>query len=359
MHHSNILNSPEDEAFRTKPRPPQYSFNIPPSAFRQDQLLTLAAQVQDLLTQHDRCIDEYPHAALCMAALTLEEAVYSTALAGLSVEFKEVMYYTIDPHRSNLSPLDVRAASSILSYRNALPALIMSRTCPEINLKLIGDFFVSLQSPQLVRFKGYESELNLWLQFIDNQDIHPLLKLALLQSEFYRLQPAALASGRLVRQLTVIAAWHLKVMRHPALYLSRQFCNSGRYHKQFYSSYGAGINDWCEYFLRQTAITMQANTAVLPQLEDLYRRLQAAGRNAVSDKIFQPFAAAMFKNGGISSPLLFKHFNVARNSVRLFLDSLVDAGLFSEQSGSSGSRPAKYVFTALLDVLSARWERQA
>lgn len=330
------------------------NLHMPPQNFDLQRLLPEVRHAAEAIAKYDEFLRTIPEHSCLLSVLTNMEAVASCHLSGLKMAMIDCLKFDADKSHSRMKPEDRNCIESVLLYRNALPNITISRTCPEINEKLVRDYFASLNTGQILRTQPVFRELQTWVEFYKSTYAEPLVQIALLHVDLYKMQIAGLATGRLVRQLTVLLFWHYGVVSRPAFYITPKMCaDIHEYHKHVFNSYNPdGVHGFCSYFLRKCAETAEFSLNTGLQLKTLYDEIyqQILDNNITNERYARQMLNFSFDKLVFNSTQFTSCLDMPRSSSLRVIRHLTEAGIFAELEPGLGSRPGKYVFQRALDI---------
>lgn len=330
------------------------NLHMPPQNFDLQRLLPEVRCAAEAIAKYDDFLRSMPEHSSLLSVLTNMEAVSSCHLSGLKMPLLDCLKFDADKSHSRMKPEDRNCIEAVLLYRNALPNVTISRTCPEINEKLLRDYFASLNTGQLLRIHPVTRELQTWMDFYKSTYPEPLVQIALLHVDLYKMQIAGLATGRLVRQLTVLLFWHYGLVSRPAFYITPRMCaDVHEYHKQVFNSYNLeGVHCFCSYFLRKCTESAEFSLNTGLQLKALYDEIyqQILNNNISTERYARQMLNFCFNKLVFNSTQFTASLDMPRSSSLRVIRHLTDAGIFTELEPGQGSRPGKYVFQRALDI---------
>ena len=166
-------------------------------------------------------------------------------------------------------------------------------------------------------------------------DIPPLVRLALIHSQFEMIHPFVDGNGRVGRLLIVLLLVHWGLLPQPLLYLSAFF---ERYRDDYYRgllgvSHKGQWEEWVEFFLR--GVREQARDAlesarVIIDLREKYRAMLAGRRTS---RIAPDVVEELFANPWVSAPMVRDRMKVTFRTAQKAIDELVKLGILREMTG--------------------------
>ncbi|MFP3904503.1 MAG: Fic family protein [Armatimonadota bacterium] len=168
-----------------------------------------------------------------------------------------------------------------------------------------------------------------------DNNLPPLIRLALIHYQFEAIHPFLDGNGRIGRLLIILLMCHWQLLSEPLLYLSAYFNrNRQRYYQLLLNvSLKGSWLDWIEFFLQ--GVAEQARDATHRSMEllglwDFYReRLRSPGASALQLKLLDELFALPVVTTRRARELLDVTPKTALNNI----DKLVDAGILEEVTG--------------------------
>ncbi len=185
-----------------------------------------------------------------------------------------------------------------------------------------------------------------------DDDISPLIKVALIHAQFETIHPFLDGNGRLGRLLVTYLLCTWGVLDKPLLYLSYylKIHRSEYYAKMMDVRLKGNWEAWVKFFLR--GLCESATTANQTAL-DAYH-LQQRDRSKLEQTKILPYAKQVFeefcRNPILNNATLVKKHNASKPKVQRALDALIKVGMLQETSGKARNRV--YAYRAYLDILT-------
>ncbi len=184
-----------------------------------------------------------------------------------------------------------------------------------------------------------------------NDEVDPLIKMALIHYQFDNIHPFYDGNGRTGRILNVLYLVLNNLLDSPILYLSNYINkNKGRYYKLFAEFYeNDNYEDWIIYILNGIEETSKNTIELIKQIQsemeeykkDFLTKLPKIYSDELLDSLFYEVYTRI--------NYIEERCNVTRQTAATYLNSLVDVGLLElEKIG----RESIYKNTRLIDLLS-------
>lgn len=184
-----------------------------------------------------------------------------------------------------------------------------------------------------------------------DNNLPPLIRLALIHYQFEAMHPFLDGNGRIGRLLIILLMCHWRLLSEPLLYLSAYFNrNRQRYYDLLLNvSIKGRWLDWIEFFLQ--GVAEQAHDATHRSMEllglwDIYReQLRSPGASALQLKLLDELFALPVITTRRARELLDVTPKTALNNI----EKLVDAGILEEVTGKK--RYKVWVAPGIIDTV--------
>ena len=364
-------------------QPVHYHYNkFPPNNIEWTKLIPLLGPASAALAGYNAMLAAIPNATVLLTPLTTQEAVLSSRIEGTQATMGEVLEYEAKGELDRLSTQQTDDINEVLNYRKAM----MSAVALLNDLPLCQRVIKQAHSVLLEGVRGYrrspgeyrhiqnwigppgcsidnaryipisleylQEGLDKWEHFIHDEAPDKLVQLALIHAEFEALHPFLDGNGRLGRMCIPLFLYETGLIQSPMFYISAFFeANRDEYYEKLLSiSRDDDWTSWCSFFLRAVTEQAEENQKKARAILDLYEEL----KSKVIDLTRSPyaihaldfiFARPIFKSSD------FKNFQeVGTSTARRILLVLRDNDILVTLRESSGSNPAVYAFSRLIDI---------
>jgi Fic family protein len=160
----------------------------------------------------------------------------------------------------------------------------------------------------------------------ENEDIHLLIKLALIHYQFETIHPYPDGNGRIGRLLVPLILCEQKEMSQPLLYISSFFeANYNEYIDRMYEVSCSGAwTRWIEFFLQAVEVSAEAAIKKIYALENLRTQYMDKVRAARSSGLLPKMVDSLFAIPAITVPyavaVLGVSYNAAKNNLRKLVE---------------------------------------
>lgn len=195
-----------------------------------------------------------------------------------------------------------------------------------------------------------------WLEFLNREDINPVVQTAVMHAQFEMIHPFLDGNGRMGRLLITLFLANKKVLSSPCFYLS-SYLQSHR--DKYYETLGnisknGDWNPWIEFFLNAVIEHCSTNVKLLLAMTDLYEESKNKFANATKSSFAINSLDYIFANPIFSIPGLQKAYapNMSQQVASQLVNKLQSANLIEKVYSGIGRRPSVYRFPELLRLLA-------
>lgn len=189
----------------------------------------------------------------------------------------------------------------------------------------------------------------------DEQDMPPLVKIALIHAQFESIHPFLDGNGRMGRLLITFWLCEKEILMQPLLYLSYYFKkNRIEYYDRLMEVRNSGNwEQWIKYFLQ--GIIEVSNEAVTTAKQIL--KLKAECENQIADKNnnYLRYMDYCFEHPYITKKNIGEAFNIAQPTAGRVVDALCDIGILEDVTPEK-ERYKIYAFTKYISILNVGME---
>lgn len=185
-------------------------------------------------------------------------------------------------------------------------------------------------------------------EFILDEEIHPLLKVAILHAQFESIHPFLDGNGRLGRIIIALYMMQSKQLSSPIFFVSEELEKQrSKYYHLLNETRGdkATWHNWLHFFL-------DASQRMADKLNDLLDRAEAlalSGQEKCESLSLRKIYLLTFRHPNITANQVIEHFNLAPSTARRHLNTLADLGLLFKNA--TQKRNVEYFNYDLLDLL--------
>ena len=360
---------------------------FPPQILDWPRLVPLLTPAASAVARLDGTMQAIPNAHLLLSPLLKQEAVLSSRIEGTQATLVDVLQYEAGMNPKKFSPQRLEDIKEIQNYQRALEKAtqllddlpICFRLISEAHRILldsvrgsdkaagkyrviqnhIGSHGISVENARFVPISPLQlpEAMGRWERFVNDQQFYdPFVQAAIVHAEFESIHPFLDGNGRIGRMLIPLFLVKQGILKAPTLYVSEYF---ERFRQEYVDRLLAVSEDddwtgWCEFFLMAIKNQAEINQKRAEEIIKLYQRSKDTFFSLLKSKLtifvldflfcFPIFNPKMMKE------YLNQHDTFTRESVRRFINNLLDGGIIKADQENLGRLPGKYIFTELLDI---------
>ena len=188
------------------------------------------------------------------------------------------------------------------------------------------------------------------LAFMNNSTdgINPLIKAAIIHSQFESIHPFEDGNGRVGRLLISLYLYKARVINFPFFYISEAIAqDKAVYYHMLSDSRMNSYDEWIRYFIKKC--TVQANNLIryIDELNRLYLRTKEQIKESVNSPRFDKIIECIFTQPIITVAYLAEQLSVTPGQAKRYLNKLEEKQILL---GDDRKRGRKYYFADLLDL---------
>lgn len=211
---------------------------------------------------------------------------------------------------------------------------------------------VVFNPPHYNETKKYMDEL---IDFInDNKsNINPLIKTAIIHSQFESIHPFDDGNGRLGRLLISLCLYKFEVIKIPFFYISEAISqNKSVYYNKLTDSRKSDYTEWITFFLKMCKTQTEKHIQYIDSLNAIYDKVSVKMKKIINSQKYEEILSCIFTQPIITSTYLAKNINISLSQARKYLAVLEDEQILF---GDDRSRGRKYYFFELLNLLEKNY----
>lgn len=201
--------------------------------------------------------------------------------------------------------------------------------------------------PTCKETKKYMDEL---IQFMndDNDDIHPLIKAAIIHSQFESIHPFTDGNGRVGRLLVSLYLFKAKVINFPFFYISEAISQDKTiYYKMLTNSRNSTYDEWIKYFLKKIIIQTEKHIGYIDSLNKLYVKTKCIVQENINSTKSEYIIECMFNHPVLTAAYLADKLTISRGQAMRYLNTLESKGILL---GDDKQRGRTFFFADLIDL---------
>lgn len=182
-------------------------------------------------------------------------------------------------------------------------------------------------------------------------DLNPILRMAIAHHQFESIHPFYDGNGRTGRILNLLILHREGLLDLPVLYLSRYITmTKGEYYRLLQEARDKGLwKEWCLYMIRGVSMTARSEIALVKSLRDLMQETKEKIRNRLEKIYSQDLLNNLFHHPYTKIEFMERDLCISRVTATKYLEMLVAEGILrKEKRGKSNF----YVNDPLFQLLS-------
>lgn len=201
--------------------------------------------------------------------------------------------------------------------------------------------------PSYTETKKFMDELILFMNDI-NDGINPLIKAALIHSQFESIHPFADGNGRIGRLLISLFLYKSGVINFPFFYLSEAISMDKHvYYNMLTDSRINNYDGWIKYFLQKIIIQTNRHIEYINSLNKLYLVTKNSLQRHINSSKIDEIVECLFTRPIITADYMIEKMLISRVQALRYLNILVESNiLFADDR----KRRKKYYFAELIDL---------
>jgi Fic family protein len=347
------------------------------------QLVGLIGPANAALARYDGLLQSIVNPGVLLSPLTNQEAVLSSKIEGTQATIDEVLEYEAG---MEFDPEKVKDIQEVVNYRQALVLGAETLAQRPLNLALMRQMHAVLmnsvrgqdKTPGLFRVHQnwigphhctieqatfvppsplqLLDHLEAFERYLAGSDVDPLVQVAVVHAQFELLHPFNDGNGRIGRLLIPLFLYQKRVLASPMFYLS-EYLEAHR--ETYYAGLRAISADgnwtgWVAFFLEAIRQQAETNAARVRSIMDLYESMKDRVRELLRSQYAGKVLDALFHRPIFESGDFVQRTGIVKVTALKFLRLLREAGVLMVLREQSGSRPAAYAFSELLNRAEGR-----
>lgn len=202
--------------------------------------------------------------------------------------------------------------------------------------------------PSHTETKKYMDEL---IGFMNNMNdgINPLIKTAIIHSQFESIHPFDDGNGRVGRLLISLYLYKAKVINCPFFYMSEAISQDKRvYYNMLTDSRNNSYDEWISFFLKKCVVQAKIHISYIDSLNTLYEKTKRTLQSVISTPKFDQILECLFTHPVVTSTYLADQLSVTVGQAKRYLDILETNRILL---GDDKKRNRAYYFIDLLDLV--------
>ncbi|MCC8029603.1 MAG: Fic family protein [Lachnospiraceae bacterium] len=201
--------------------------------------------------------------------------------------------------------------------------------------------------PSYTETSKYMRELTAFMN-CSTDGINPLIKAAIIHSQFESIHPFEDGNGRVGRLLVSLYLYKAKVINFPFFYISEAISqDKAVYYNKLTDSRMNSYDDWIKFFLQKCIVQANNHIGYIDSLNKLYERTKSVVKESINSPKFDQIIECIFTQPIITVAYLADQLSVSSGQAKRYIDKLEDKQILL---GDDRKRGRKYIFVELLDL---------
>ena len=319
-------------------------------------------------------IDSYQFNSILIPMLQKKEAISSMYIEGTQTTITDVLKSEINPQPSDEKiQLEVqnhvktliwgadhlRAGRFTHSFMKQIHEYMMTGIIAPGLEKTLGKYKIKdnqiksstgaviYTPPAASETKKYMDEI---LSFMnDSEDeINPLIKAAMIHSQFESIHPFSDGNGRIGRVLISLYLYKAKVISFPFFYISEAInMDKAVYYHMLTDSRTSTLDEWIKYFLHKVCVQTIKHIGYIDALDTLYTKTKNTVKDCINSPKFDEIIECLFTHPVLNANMLEDELTVSHGQAVRYLNALEEKRILL---GDDRKRGKTFFFAELLDL---------
>lgn len=319
-------------------------------------------------------IENYHFNSILVPMLHKKEAISSMYIEGTQTTISDVFENEVSAGDSNKITQEVNNHSKALRYGaeylrvdefsnefiQKLHYIMLQEIIDESKVESLGrykekdNFIVNsvgtvvFAPPSYKETKKYMNELISFMN--DSSDgINPLIKAAIIHSQFESIHPFEDGNGRVGRLLISLYLFKSKVINFPFFYISEAISQDKTvYYNMLTDSRKNSYDEWIKFFLQKIITQTSKHIKYLESLNELYSKTKKSVQEIVNSSKYDNIIESLFVHPILTSTYLAKRLDVTVGQAMRYLTALEEKQILIV---GDRKRNKKFYFIELLELI--------
>ena len=201
--------------------------------------------------------------------------------------------------------------------------------------------------PAASETKKYMDEL---ISFMNSTDdtIHPLIKAAMIHSQFESIHPFSDGNGRIGRVLISLYLYKANVINFPFFYISEAInMDKSVYYRMLTDSRTNSLDAWIKYFLYKVSVQTTKHIGYIDALNELYNKTKNIVKECINSPKFDEIIECLFTHPLLTAPILEDLLSVSHGQAVRYLNILEEKHVLISDDRKRGKT---FFFAELIDL---------
>ncbi len=179
-------------------------------------------------------------------------------------------------------------------------------------------------------------------------DIHPLIKAAIIHSQFESIHPFSDGNGRVGRVLVSLYLFKAKVINFPFFYISEAIsADKSVYYNMLTDTRKNNYDEWIKYFLKKITAQTTKLIGYIDSLNNLYIKTKAVVQKSINSPKFDAIIECLFTHPVLNADYLADKLSVSHGQAVRYLNILERERVLH---GNDRKRGRLFFFVELMDL---------
>ena len=200
--------------------------------------------------------------------------------------------------------------------------------------------------PSYTETMSYMDEL---IEYMNKDDgTLPLIKAAIIHSQFESIHPFDDGNGRVGRLLISLYFYKAKLINFPFFYISEAFGQEKTvYYNKLTDSRTNSFTEWIRFFLRKCIVQAQSHIKYIDSLNELYEKTKIIVKESLRSPTFEAVTECLFTQPVLTASYLANKLNISSVQAKRYLDTLEAVQVLQTDDRQ---RYKRFFFVELLDL---------
>ena len=178
--------------------------------------------------------------------------------------------------------------------------------------------------------------------------INPLIKVAMIHSQFESIHPFSDGNGRIGRVLVSLYLYKAGVINFPFFYISEAI-NTDKpvYYRMLTSSRTSSLDEWIKYFLNKISVQTTKHIGYIDALNNLYKKTKNIVKDCINSPKYGEIMECLFTRPVLKAATLEDQLSVSHGQAIRYLNALESNHVLSSDDRKRGKT---FFFAELIDL---------
>ncbi len=201
--------------------------------------------------------------------------------------------------------------------------------------------------PPYTDTKKYMDELITYMNDM-NDNFNPLIKAAVIHSQFESIHPFEDGNGRVGRLLVSLYLYKAKVINFPFFYISEAISeDKAVYYNKLTDSRKNSYDEWIKFFLMKISAQAEKHINYIDSLNNLYVKVKTILKESISTPKYDSIIECLFVQPIITTSYLAERLCISQGQAKRYINTLEEKQILM---GDDKKRNRTYFFIELLDI---------